>query len=221
MHLVLQQPLSSSQHTQKEVLLKSLKLTESTLIEALTRGLSARRSMTSNNPATSGGQYFYSETTRALRELLSPQGYKRESIRNVELTVNEELGVAIYLCGGCDQTGLENGRPQSSYDKGDFTLELFGLHQHETPNLDLFPDLLPTRRTQNSLKCEIWFLVHHIDKVDNSIRAELSRPVSFNSKGYVTGFDLENRIIIDMDKLVTFDSKVDFNDEIDINIEEI
>ncbi|WP_275128797.1 hypothetical protein [Vibrio vulnificus] len=37
----------------------------------------------------------------------------------------------------------------------------------------------------------------------------------------MTGFDLENRIIIDMDNEEIVDSQVDFNDEIDFDIEEV
>lgn len=37
----------------------------------------------------------------------------------------------------------------------------------------------------------------------------------------MTGFDLENRIIIDMDNEDIVDSQVDFNDEIDFDIEEV
>lgn len=189
--------------------------------EALQRGLSARRRMTENNPVTSGGQYFYGDVTRALRELLKPFGYERESIRNVELTINKDEGIAIYLCSACDQTGKAAGVPQSITDKGDFTLDLFALKFEESLNYDLFPETLPKPNPKNKLNCDVWFLLHHFDKTNNKIAAELARPVSYNKKGYVTGFDLENRIIIDMDNEEIVDSEVDFNDEIDFDIEEV
>ncbi|HFQ5336108.1 TPA: hypothetical protein ACGVBC_002281 [Vibrio vulnificus] len=189
------------------------------ITEAIHRGLSARKSMTANNPATSGGQYFYSEVVRALRELLKPVGYERESIRNVELTINKTEGIAIYLCGGCDQTGNLAGVPQSSRDKGDFTLDLFSLKYDDAPNLDLFPELLPQAKPQNKLNCEVWFLLHFFDKNNNNVKAELVKALSYNKKGYVTGFDLENRIIIDIDNNDIVDTEPDFNDEIDFDIE--
>jgi hypothetical protein len=189
--------------------------------EALQRGLSARRRMTENNPVTSGGQYFYGDTIRALRELLKPYGYVRESIRNVELTINKDEGVAIYLCSACEQTGNSAGFPQSITDKGDFTLDLLNLKFEESLNYDLFPETLPESNSANKLNSDVWFLLHHFDKNNNKITAELARPVSYNKKGYVTGFDLENRIIIDMDNEEIVDSQVDFNDEIDFDIEEV
>ncbi len=189
--------------------------------EALLRGLSARKRMTENNPLTSGGQYFYGDTIRALRELLKPYGYVRESIRNVELTINQEQGIAIYLCSACDQTGNSAGFPQSVTDKGDFTLDLLNLKFEESLNYDLFPETLPESNPNNKLNSEVWFLLHYFDKNNNKISAELVRPVSYNKRGYVTGFDLENRIIIDMDNEDIVDSQVDFNDEIDFDIEEV
>jgi hypothetical protein len=189
--------------------------------EALRRGLSARKRMTKNNPATSGGQYFYSEVTRALRELLKPFGYEALSLRNVELTINKDKAISIYLCGGCDQTGNKFGVPQSSTDKGDFTLDLFSLKYDDLPNLDLFPELLPQATPKNKLKSNIWFLLHHYDKNENRVKAELAKPVSYNKNGYITGFDLENRIFINTDFDDNLDVSIDFNDEIDFEIEEI
>ncbi|EJG0325088.1 hypothetical protein CGI99_20195 [Vibrio parahaemolyticus] len=189
--------------------------------EALQRGLSARKRMTENNPVTSGGQYFYGDTIRALRELLKPHGYVRESIRNVELTINKEEKIAIYLCSACEQTGNPAGFPQSITDKGDFTLDLLALKFEENLNYDLFPETLPESNTKNKLNCDVWFLLHNFDKNNNKLTAELARPVSYNKRGYVTGFDLENRIIIDMDNEEIVDSQVDFNDEIDFDIEEV
>ena len=51
--------------------------------------------------------------------------------------------------------------------------------------------------------------------------AELVRPLSYNKKGFVTGFDLDSRIIIDIESEEVTDTEVDFNDEIDFDIEEI
>ncbi|MCL1056802.1 hypothetical protein L2729_02200 [Shewanella gelidimarina] len=189
--------------------------------EALLRGLSARKRMTENNPVTSGGQYFYGDVVRALRELLKSSGYEKESTRNVELTINKNKAIAIYLCSGCEQTGNPLGVPQSSTDKGDFTLELFGLNYDNAPNLDLFPELLPLSNPKNKLNCDIWFLLHNFDKSNNMLKAELTRPISYDKKGYVTGFDLENRIIIDMERDEIISIKPDFNEDIDFEIDEI
>jgi hypothetical protein len=191
------------------------------LREALQRGISARKRMTENNPVTSGGQYFYSEVVRGLRELLKPLGYEKKSTRNVELTINKNKGIAIYLCSGCEQTGNPSGVPQSNTDKGDFTLELFGLNYDNAHNLDLFPELLPQSNPKNKLNCDIWFFLHYFDKSNNKLKAELARPISYDNKGYVTRFDLENRIFIDMDYDENINIEPDFNDKIDFEVEEV
>ncbi len=41
--------------------------------------------------------------------------------------------MAIYICRGCDQTGLVHGYPESRAKKGDFTCELMGLIRSNNP----------------------------------------------------------------------------------------
>ncbi|MCY9843797.1 hypothetical protein [Vibrio caribbeanicus] len=188
------------------------------ITEAIQRGLSVRRMMTENNPVTSSGQYFYGEVVRALRELLKPVGYEKASIRNVELTINKTEGIAIYLCSGCEQTGNLSGAPQSIRQRGDFTLELLSLKYDDSPNIDLFPELLPEAKPQNKLNCEVWFLLHFFDKTNNSVKAELARAISYDKKGFVTGFDRKNRIIINIDSDEIVDIAPDFTDVIDFDI---
>ena len=114
-----------------ESYLQPMNLSQNDLIRILERGLSGRYSTTQNHPVTSRGQYFYGEGVSAARDILAPKGYKRLSLRNVELTINEK--VAIYLCRGCDQTGLVHGYPESRMKKGDFTRELMGLIHNNNP----------------------------------------------------------------------------------------
>jgi hypothetical protein len=188
--------------------------------EVMQRALSARKRITENNPLTSGGLYFYSEGVRALRDLLKVYGFERLSLRNVELTVNFEKGIAIYLCSGCEQTGSQAGFPQSRTPKGDFTLEYFDLKFEQSPNYDLFPEAFVNERLKNRSEFDVWFLLHKYNKSDDTITAELLRPKSYSRNGYVTGFYLESRIPIEMNNEEIVDSNANFNQEIDFDINE-
>lgn len=196
-----------------ESYLQPLNLCQNDLERILERGLSGRYSTTNNHPNTSRGQYFYGEGVSAARDILAPKGFKRLSLRNVELTVSDK--VALYLCRGCDQTGLVHGFPESRMKKGDFTCELMGLIQNNNPgqgklnlddnqlNLDLdLPEGDAIPLLPNKIGLDLWFLLYDFYELDGDervgIRAELSRPVSYNSKNVVNGFS--TRLILDIRK---------------------
>lgn len=217
-----------------EAYLQPMNLSQSDFARILERGLSGRYSTTQNHPATSRGQYFYGEGVSALRDILAPKGYTRKSLRNVELTVSDK--VAIYLCRGCDQTGLVRGYPESRMKKGDFTCELMGLIHDNNPGqgklmlddnqlkLDLglkeseIISLLP-----NKIGRDLWFLLYNFYELDEfgrvGIRAELSRPVSYNNKNVVNAFS--TRLILDVQQpepTVRNSVEPQFTPDIDLDI---
>lgn len=226
--VVFSEPVSVDLH------LASLGLTQADLISALKKGLSGRYSTTPNHPATMRGQYFYGEGVSGLREALVLKGFKKLSPRNVEFTVNDEI--AIYFCRGCEQTGLAAGKPESRLKKGDFTREIMGLIRSNNPNqaplpfespqmdlgLDCSDDgsisLLP-----NDLGLDLWFLLYELYKTGDDgqmgIRAELSRPVSYNDKGIINGFS--TRLILNIENPETSirsNEETEFTADIDIDI---
>ncbi|MGB6187376.1 MAG: hypothetical protein WBF70_02165 [Aeromonas molluscorum] len=214
--------------------LRPLNISQNDLGRILERGLSGRYSTTLNHPKTSRGQYFYGEGVSAARDILAPKGYKRLSLRNVELTVSDK--VALYLCRGCDQTGRVHGYPESRMKKGDFTCELMGLIHNNTPGQgelilddsqltldfdlpkgDIVP-LLP-----NKIGLDLWFLLYNFYELDGDervgIRAELSRPVSYNNKNVVNNFS--TRLILDIhkpDPIVQNGDVPQFTPDIELNI---
>ncbi|EFH7227251.1 hypothetical protein RCM87_05920 [Escherichia marmotae] len=217
-----------------ESYLQPMNLSQNDLIRILERGLSGRYSTTQNHPVTSRGQYFYGEGVSAARDILAPKGYKRLSLRNVELTINEK--VAIYLCRGCDQTGLVHGYPESRMKKGDFTRELMGLIHNNNPGqgklmlddtqlkLDLdLPEGEIVPLLPNKIGRDLWFLLYDFDELDEfnrvGIRAELSRPVSYNDKNVVNSFS--TRLILDVhqpDPMVQGGETPQFTPDIDLEI---
>jgi len=217
-----------------ESYLHTMSLSQSDLKQILERGLSGRYSTTPNHPLTSRGQYFYGEAVSAAREILSQKGFSRLSLRNVELTISDE--VAIYLCRGCKQTGLVDGFPESRMKKGDFTCDLMGLIHDNAPgqgkllmdenqlNLDLeLPDGEVVSLRQNKIGRDLWFLLYDFYELDEfkrvGIRAELSRPVSYNDKNVVNSFS--TRLILDMnqeDSLIGNNESPQFTPKIDLDI---
>ncbi|PNK64928.1 MULTISPECIES: hypothetical protein [Pantoea] len=217
-----------------ESYLNSLNLSQSDLTQILERGLSGRYSTTLNHPLTSRGQFFYGEAVSAAREILAPKGFERLSVRNVELTISDK--VAIYICHGCSQTGLELGYPESNSPKGDFTCELMGLiHNNapgqgklsldesqltlefDQPDMDVIP-ILP-----NKIGRDLWFLLYEFYELDEfnrlGIRAELSRPLSYNDNNVVNSFS--TRLILDMnqtDALFRNSELPQFTPKIDLDI---
>ncbi|HBY5479193.1 hypothetical protein ACYBNF_06215 [Klebsiella pneumoniae] len=217
-----------------ESYLRPMNLSQSDLGRILERGLSGRYSTTQNHPKTSRGQYFYGEGVSAARDILAPKGYKRLSLRNVELTVSDK--VALYLCRGCDQTGLIHGFPESRMKKGDFTCELMGLIHNNTPGqgelilddnqlkLDLdLPESDAIPLLPNKIGLDLWFLLYDFYELDADervgIRAELSRPISYNSKNVVN--DFSTRLILDVhqpDPIVKNGDVPQFTPDIDLDI---
>lgn len=217
-----------------ESYLRPLNLCQSDLGRILERGLSGRYSTTQNHPKISRGQYFYGEAVSAAREILAPKGYKRLSLRHVELTVSDK--VALYLCRGCDQTGLFHGLPESRMKKGDFTCELMGLIHNNTPGqgelildnsqlklgLDL-PESDAIPLLPNKIGLDLWFLLYDFYEIDGDervgIRAELSRPISYNDKNVVNNFS--TRLILDIhrpDSIIQNGDVPKFTPDIDLDI---
>lgn len=226
--VVFSEPVSVDFH------LASLGLTQADLISALKKGLSGRYSTTANHPATMRGQYFYGEGVSGLREALAVKGFKKLSPSNVEFTLDDKI--AIYFCRGCEQTGLTAGKPESRLKKGDFTRGIMGLiHSNnpsqaplpfESPQLDLGLDysddgsvpLLP-----NDLGLDLWFLLYDLYKIGNDgqmgIRAELSRPISYNDKGIINGFS--TRLILNIETpelIIRSNEETEFTPDIEFDI---
>lgn len=232
--LNLAKPVVLSDPGDVESYLQSMDLSQSDLGHALERGLSGRYSTTQNHPATSRGQYFYGESVSGLRDILAPRGYKPLSLRNVELTVNDD--VAIYLCRGCSQTGFIHGYPESRLKKGEFTRELMGLVLNNNPGqgvlklddnqlkLDFdLPEGEVTPLLPNKIGRDLWFLLYELYDLDEhnrkGIRAELSRPISYNSKNVINSFS--TRLILDThqpDPLVQGGNAPQFTPAIDLDI---
>ncbi|CDG89813.1 hypothetical protein [Xenorhabdus bovienii] len=227
----LARPITHSEPDSVDSYLATLGLAQDDLNAILRRGLSGRYSTTQNHPVTSRGQYFYGEAVSGAREILSFKGFKKLSIRNVELTVSDSI--AIYICRGCDQTGLVHGYPESRMKKGDFTCELMGLIRSNNPGQGLlsfegeqmnfgFEFLDDKPLLPNKLGLDLWFLLYNFYKIDEhqlGIKAELSRPITYSQKNIVNGFS--TRLILNTaptDPVIKQGEEPQFTSEIEIDI---
>lgn len=193
---------------------------QSLLTKIVTRAIAQWRSATTpNHPLTTKGHDFYSESIVSSRELLKTFGFTPWSKSNVELIINEEKGVAIYCCRGCDQTGLPECRPSTLRPRGDFTVELLGLQEiKNAPNLDLFPKT----RTTSPLDLDVWILLSYVELSNETptVRVELSKPKSHH-RGVIN--DFETRIILDTttrDLVQEISHEESFSPDIDFDLPE-
>lgn len=127
------------------------------------------------------------------------------------------MKVAIYLRSGCDQTGLIDGQPSSKRPLSKHTQRSLNLYQDSNPyNLNLF-DQVPNQGVI-PLDYELWVILHYYDPYKKSVRAELVKPISCNSQGFLTGFDRDSRLILDLTQKDFVEKSPEFNDPIDFDI---
>ncbi|MDC9591437.1 hypothetical protein PSI23_19660 [Xenorhabdus sp. XENO-10] len=221
-------------HTDVDIVnarLAVLGLAQEDLNEILRQAMSFRLSVTKNNAVTAGGTYFYQGAIRASRDILSKKGFKRRSLKNVELTVNDRI--AIYICSGNDKTGLVNAYPESRTKKGKFTREILGLSYASNPTaysfefqnkqMDLdFSSHDNDEALSTQLGLDVWCLLHYVYQIDEyqwGMRAEFSQPTTYNQKNVVNGFS--TRLILNTaptDPVIKQDNEPQFTSEIEIDI---
>ncbi|MDC9615268.1 hypothetical protein PSI19_15625 [Xenorhabdus khoisanae] len=141
--------------------------------------------------------------------------------------------MAIYICRGCDQTGLVHGYPESRAKKGDFTCELMGLIRSNNPRQGTlgfedeqmnfeFECLGDESLLPNHLGLDLWFLLYNFYEIDEhqlGIKAELSRPITYNQKNIVNSFS--TRLILNTtptDPVIKRGEEPQFTPEIEIDI---
>ena len=87
--------------------LAGLGLTEQILLDAVTAGHEAAAASTRHHPASHSGFVMWSETTKALRDLLTPEDWEAENVKGQPLVVSPDAAVAITVSGGDEATGMQ------------------------------------------------------------------------------------------------------------------
>lgn len=174
------EPRTFAEHADAE--LAAFGLTTAVLHESVEAGGIAFRACTGNHPATARGFYFYAETVRALRELLSEQGWLSESDGNIEYVTHPGRGLRIFVLAGDSATGHPGAQLHSRRSRG--PRGRVAVHRNQ-----LVIDLPGFSADVASTSVHgTWALVHHVDTDAQEVRCELSLPVSVGADGRVEGW---------------------------------
>jgi hypothetical protein len=161
------------------------------LREAVKKGQFARDNCTEDDPPATPGIYAWGRTTRGLREILRPLGWRRCDAGNYSRTINDGAGIAIAVSAGDDATGRPAVNPKTRYRKGPLTaavvarniaqLELFDNHSPPPPHDELSQEPIT------------WFLL--IAATESEVRCELSLPSAIGFDGRIEKW--KERIILE------------------------
>ena len=170
------------------------------LLEALRAGMVEKANCTDHHPATYPGSVMYGESTRMLRDLLTPLGWIKCSTKNFETSVSPDRKMAIVIVSGDEWTGTksETHRPTTRHEKGLVTKRavernrqgvLPFLPSDEAANAEVFGD----DPDEEEVYQTTWFLLHCI--VGDDLRAELSQPTEIDETGKIRQWSV--RLVLD------------------------
>lgn len=185
------EPLTYSGFAEVVDRLAQLGIRPDQLRDAVAIGESFRSACTPNDPAITGGFLAWAKTTRALRELLAQDGWRRRSTNGLETVVHAGGLLEIAVATGGGQTGHVGGTPRTKYARGPATVAAVERNQmslFETSD-PIVPGMAPARTTP----MPTWLLlvapgVHHV-------HCELALPNDIDNDGNITSW--VERIILD------------------------
>jgi hypothetical protein len=178
--------------------LDELGLKVAPLREAVRRGYVATASCTANHPPLMRGIIGWGEIVCALREHLTPGGWRACDDNNYALVIDPSGKVAIAVATGDEGTGIREASPSTKSPKGPQTESAVISNQLQL-TLDLFGDQDIATESSHGLDLAnkdsriTWYLLVH--RSQNELRCELSRPAEINDDGRITGWT--ERIILD------------------------
>jgi hypothetical protein len=134
------------------------------------------RTWTTLAPPLIAGIARWGKTNELLRVRLLPRGWTRDDPRNMPRTISPAGDTAIVAATGDGATGRPDVAARNLYARGHETARAIGRgDQLAFP----YPGLEPPPADD----LDIWLLLYH--PAGDEIRAELSRPCSISTAGYV------------------------------------
>lgn len=165
------EPISKAQR------LHQLGLAETELLTAVEHGQAASANCTENNPCLQRSIDAWGGTTRSLREIKIPQGWKRYDEQHQQpLILNPKGDMAITVAAGDEYTGIKERNPATKSSKGLLTQLAV---KSNSMKYTMFGDI----RKPNTR--ETWILLFCRDQNTLEIRSELSLPVEMNAEKQV------------------------------------
>ncbi len=203
--------------------LAALGLTVDDLLSSLMAGDAEARAWTEAAPPNMRGMARWGRTNEALR--LGParksEDWTYKNPRNLPLTINESIGVAIVATSGDGWTGNRKGLPSTKYAKGVAVVEAV----EHNEQLALFSDvgaevgkaLGAVGATSNGLKT--WIYLYRV--TPEGIFSELSLPETISDDGYIDRW--RERIIMPMrrfdDAVTATGSRPDDGGDVTVTVE--
>jgi hypothetical protein len=184
-------------------------LTVEVLEQTIKRGEIARDNCTKNDPPSTPGYNAWSNTVRALRDLLTPQGWERNDDQNYSTVISPAKDVAIAVATGNEGTGDETQEANTKYPRGTATQTAVDM------NAFMFKLFEPTQDEIAEANRATWMLLKK--RVGDTVYAELSLPAAMTKDGFVDYWD--TRIILSP---ITIDPAIvlpdDSTEDIDIKV---
>lgn len=195
--------------------LDGLNIEMAAVVEAVRAGSLNRHSCTELDPRMFPGSAMWAVTIRHLRLGLIPRGWSFSESGNFSRTISPGGSLVIVVATGDEATGVPERSPTTQSRKGPRTVEVVASNAYQ---LD-FPFEWPDNQQPNSENADAttWLLLVHYG--GNQVRAELSRPISFDDTFRVSGW--HERIIlpaIDIEPDDTFDFGPDESPDIDVPV---
>lgn len=177
--------------------LAALRLTVDDLLSALMAGDAEARAWTEAAPPNMSGMARWGRTNEALRIGLAKKSrdWAYRNPRNLPLTVNEPIGLAIVATSGDGGTGDRKWLPSTKYAKGVAVVDAV----ERNVQLALFSDVdvevgkalgAVAASTNNELKT--WIYLYRV--TPEGIFSELSLPETITDQGYIDRW--RERIIV-------------------------
>lgn len=201
-------------------------LSPEALLHVVERGVLARNYVTALMPVTSAGYMVWAYMVGALREALIPLGWEKKFEDGLEKVVHEERNICIVCKSATEGVGDRDKVMKTRKGAGPVVKSLADINEFHQLSLfeeDKVTDINEVVTDNEPSYYETWFLIYQVDSEANEVRAELAKPVGYDSKDSLNQW--EERLILGT---IEFDSLLpdsDFNvvpeqtDEIDFTIE--
>jgi hypothetical protein len=125
---------------------------------------------------------MWAETSRALRDLLAPSGWRRLNDSNQALVVDPAERRGLIVATGDEFTGRLDGTPRTRSKKGPKTL------QAVQRNAYLFPEWEEEELVSSIEVRETWILLIHRDLEAREVRSQLSLPILMDKERRIGGW---------------------------------
>jgi hypothetical protein len=165
--------------------LHDMQLREEILRDAIYQAHLHRVRLTPNHPRIFPGLEMWGWSVASFREQGRSLGWEPLEVSNFSLTVQQDLGLAIAIASGDENTGRSGATPTTRSKKGPNTADAVEMNRQA----DMFSDLLPDAAPEpTAAQYDNWFLLHFTDASNQEIRIELSRPSSMGDDGKISSW---------------------------------